>query len=576
LVGADDIQFVDWRATCNNIVVRIPSATISSNTAMPLPQSGAHVGTFQSVLEGASHQRAPVNASVDIQAKPESQAKPEAVGNALRDNASEQGAAQAASGTSTEHSADRVVWPNGEHCQATPTESVIPPVATVISTSDIPLPSTTQANPYRDTLIMLPAFPAIEGTAEPKVISPDATSTAEARAPIRPGAKLDKQRASSDGAAAVQLAGVLVAVVEQSIAPVQQVLSGSGNLRGQAERSLGPSAKTSAAGSSDPGHTTAADPVAGAVVKDANAQIAPQETQVSDTSLHGLGPVENLLATAPIPLASLPPSNIEAGLPLGKATLKGAFDTVGSKPSDSTISLNTGKNAASGSSNIPIGSIQSDGQTSQSMNADPARSVSMTARVPDTGAVQVQGQAVAMHLASQGPVVTQHVPASTGDAVVTNRPSELPAPIHTGSSEPVASSGINAARLIQSMGQSEMRVGMHSAEFGDISIRTTISQQQMVTQISLSHNDLSQAISAHVATAQAKLGEDYGLHASIEINNQGSLPSGDAQNSSPQEQRSFSSSNRAKTATVSTVTDSGMDLGAMTSTGNRYGLDIRI
>ena len=35
-----------------------------------------------------------------------------------------------------------------------------------------------------------------------------------------------------------------------------------------------------------------------------------------------------------------------------------------------------------------------------------------------------------------------------------------------------------------------MRVGMHSTEFGDISIRTTLSQQQMLAQISLDHSDL--------------------------------------------------------------------------------------
>jgi len=44
-------------------------------------------------------------------------------------------------------------------------------------------------------------------------------------------------------------------------------------------------------------------------------------------------------------------------------------------------------------------------------------------------------------------------------------------------------SGINSAKLMQTMSESEMRVGMHSSEFGNISIRTTVSQQQMQAQM---------------------------------------------------------------------------------------------
>jgi hypothetical protein len=71
-----------------------------------------------------------------------------------------------------------------------------------------------------------------------------------------------------------------------------------------------------------------------------------------------------------------------------------------------------------------------------------------------------------------------------------------------------------------------MRVGMHSAEFGDISIRTSIVQKQMVTEISLDHGALSQAISAHVSGVQTKLGDEFGLHSSIEVRNLGSSSPG--------------------------------------------------
>jgi osmotically-inducible protein OsmY len=105
-----------------------------------------------------------------------------------------------------------------------------------------------------------------------------------------------------------------------------------------------------------------------------------------------------------------------------------------------------------------------------------------------------------------------------------------------------ASSGINTARVIQSMSETEMRVGMRSTEFGDISIRTMVSQQQMQTQISVDHSELSNAISAHIPAMQAKLDNQYGLHASIEVSQGGASFSGQREQSSQRDQRAFAPS----------------------------------
>jgi hypothetical protein len=88
-------------------------------------------------------------------------------------------------------------------------------------------------------------------------------------------------------------------------------------------------------------------------------------------------------------------------------------------------------------------------------------------------------------------------------------------------SQSAGTSGISVARLIQSIGETEMRVGMHSSEFGDISIRTAVSQQQMQAHISVDHNELGNALSAHIPSVQAKLDSDFGLHATIEVSQGG-------------------------------------------------------
>ena len=97
-------------------------------------------------------------------------------------------------------------------------------------------------------------------------------------------------------------------------------------------------------------------------------------------------------------------------------------------------------------------------------------------------------------------------------------------------------SGISAARLIQTVGASEMRVGMHSSEFGEISIRTSVTEQQMQTQISVNHNELGNALSAHIPNTKVILGSEYGLHASIEVNQNGTSFSSDGGRSQQHEQ----------------------------------------
>jgi hypothetical protein len=97
--------------------------------------------------------------------------------------------------------------------------------------------------------------------------------------------------------------------------------------------------------------------------------------------------------------------------------------------------------------------------------------------------------------------------------------------------------GIDSARLIQTMNQTEMQVGMHSADFGDISIRASLAQQQMMAQISVNHDELSQAMMAHLSTVQAKIGNDYGLQASISVHHQGTATAGQGGEQSYQQQQ---------------------------------------
>ncbi len=100
-------------------------------------------------------------------------------------------------------------------------------------------------------------------------------------------------------------------------------------------------------------------------------------------------------------------------------------------------------------------------------------------------------------------------PASPSTPAATNVP--------VASAETVVIPGASSAQLIQSAGQTEMRLGMHSAEFGNISISTSVSHQTISAQISLDHSELGRALAVHLPAIEAKLGSAYGLEASVQL-----------------------------------------------------------
>jgi hypothetical protein len=189
----------------------------------------------------------------------------------------------------------------------------------------------------------------------------------------------------------------------------------------------------------------------------------------------------------------------------------------------------------------------------------------------DGVATQTLVQTIAHQAASP-----QQTDAAAPPTMAAAKAQELPVAAHSVGEDIAGASGINSAKVIQTMGETEMHVAMHSVEFGDISIRTALNQQQMVAQISLDHNDLSQAISSHLSTMQAKLGQEYGLQASIQISNQGSSLSGGQGESSQREQQRFAGSTQGRTVSSQQIDESSSSSVAPISAGSGHGLDIRI
>jgi len=148
------------------------------------------------------------------------------------------------------------------------------------------------------------------------------------------------------------------------------------------------------------------------------------------------------------------------------------------------------------------------------------------------GAAQ-QGQSAApaqVNFANHTVTVLDHAQAAGLAAPPQTAPTLAGVTAHTAKTPDIAASAtvplpqavpvINTAKLIQSMGQSEMRVGMRSDDFGNISISTSATRDLISAQISLDHGELARTLATHLPEMQARLGGNQAMDVRIEMNGQ--------------------------------------------------------
>lgn len=131
--------------------------------------------------------------------------------------------------------------------------------------------------------------------------------------------------------------------------------------------------------------------------------------------------------------------------------------------------------------------------------------------------------------------------------------------------------GLNSARLLQSVHQSEMKLGMHSVEFGNISISTSINHQAISAQISTEHAELSRVLAMHISAIEEKLGNAYGVNARVELRDAGTSANTNSQQHSGQQ------SSASGKATAAGILSASLNLCALTtSTASSVAEDARL
>ncbi|MGA7341554.1 MAG: hypothetical protein WBE72_06435 [Terracidiphilus sp.] len=302
-------------------------------------------------------------------------------------------------------------------------------------------------------------------------------------------------------------------------------------------------------------------------------EAAPLEPAVS--AEFPLAPVATSAIVLPagiiLPGIGLAPDIRDAGQAASKTAQNATPEASLSKPSNAVTAANAGKDnqtqpgaaSAAASSNNLTGSNQAGPRP----QTDASQAAAAAPKAADTGAPQIQ--AIATHSMPHEVAVSHGRAEGAGD---TAHPGDEP--VQAEAAESATALGINTANLIQKMNATEMRVGMHSAEFGEISIRTSVSLQQMTAQISVDHGDLGKAISAHIPDMEAKLGGQLGLRALVEVSRSGMQFSGERGYSSPGQQKSIAPAVETGGASIPVEPGNGA-VPAAALAGNGYRLDIR-
>ena len=155
-----------------------------------------------------------------------------------------------------------------------------------------------------------------------------------------------------------------------------------------------------------------------------------------------------------------------------------------------------------------------------------SKSASSSAGSGDVGvtkaAASVSGDGTGLSTTST-PVAFSAAPVAGAPTNTVARASEGVAHDTAGGDAPPAasSSPINVARVVESIHGSEMRVGVRTEEFGNVSVSTAVNREQIAAQISFDHGDLGRLLAAHLPSMQEKLGSDTGLHATVQVLDRG-------------------------------------------------------
>jgi hypothetical protein len=276
-----------------------------------------------------------------------------------------------------------------------------------------------------------------------------------------------------------------------------------------------------------------------------NALVSNQEKQVpstSDLTQLAVAPdataatnnaqaiAANPAVTAPTPTATQP--NVADNKFAGT-------DQAGPKDSDSTVQLS---GVSDGKSKDSVAAAKStfkkdEGQLNQQDSQQaPAQTVTNDSQVITSNSTFHSAVAQQIHTATTASNATQHSQTNAKTNLPSNNlqsaSQQIAGTAAHDATLPAGSGPLQSAKLVERLGQAELRVGVQVGDMGGVDIRTSITHNQLTAEISVEHSELGHMLAANLPSLQNKLSEHQIQTANITFQNQMSG------NSSQSEQRS--------------------------------------
>lgn len=225
--------------------------------------------------------------------------------------------------------------------------------------------------------------------------------------------------------------------------------------------------------------------------------------------------------------------------------------------SDSKAGPKGSANDAAGSKQHSLSTQDQAGTdtNSQTTSSDQTQSNS-TSQVPSTAPAEMNITNHTAGATAHAQDMVSNVPAAVGTSTAHEAGFAAKTPEATGTASVAAAAtltppAINTAKLIQNVAQSEMRVGMRSNEFGNISINTSATKELVSAQISVDHGELAKVLATHLPEMQTRLGGNQAVDVRIDMSGQGQgtgTSSGMSQSSSDHSRENRSQGSSAASA----------------------------
>ncbi|MGA8153923.1 MAG: flagellar hook-length control protein FliK [Terriglobales bacterium] len=261
----------------------------------------------------------------------------------------------------------------------------------------------------------------------------------------------------------------------------------------------------------------------------APAAAAPDASSAPQIPLQLVTPDINVTKLSPRPQDAL-----HTAAPTGNSTMNSATPAteIPKKNGDAGGNGNTQSGAGKGNTSTSFGSTSLSSQPDT--NVAPASNAGDGTTSGVLAGVQVAHGAVSTNDASAASAKTS-TPAAEALRSPTAGTTEADARVQAAAS--YANSLLHSARLVERAGQTELRVGVQTGEFGNVDIRTSMVRNQFTAQISVERGDLGKVLAAELPSLQNKLSEQRLPMANITLQNQSGGASAGSGQGSQQNQR---------------------------------------